>query len=79
MPILSFLVNLAECGVALQRRVSAASTPMQRLCAADKLLHWPGRLSSLRLHAVLVGDTDVKPAAALTWWSEDVRGLRVTD
>lgn len=40
-------------------------------------LRWTPVLPSL--HAVLIGETGVKQAAALTWWSENVRRLRVTD
>lgn len=61
----------------LQRRASAASTPMQGLCAAVKLLHRPGRPSRPRA-PYLLGHSGGKQAAALTWWWENVRSLRVT-
>lgn len=51
-----------------------AETLRRRTTAA---LGWAPVLSSL--HAVLIGDTNGKEAAALTWWSENVRRLRVTD
>lgn len=58
-----------EFGVALQRRGSAASTPMQRLCAAGgkKLPHRTGRPVLPSLHVVLMGNADVQEAAAPTW------------
>lgn len=54
--------------------VYAHAETLRRTTAA---LGWAPVLSSL--HAVLIGDTNGKQAAALTWWSESVRRLRVTD